>query len=620
MQIENSGACKRCYRHSFKLISAVVLPLLLAVFTVVITFEQRKENDQQRYEDRELARIHREQDLNTSILTREADRLAAQLQRENDRDIANHQRNMSQFLESYRYEQERIKYLDNLLNNYLNEIGQLIKENNGSLTSKASIAALARTKTLHLIRIGIGTIRISQIIQFLYDAGQLNSSQPSLDLSGAVLDGISLNGLSMSWLALIHVRLVNATFIGTDLRYAKFIESELRYANFADSDCSHAVFINANAMFSDFTNTTLHETYFHMMNMIQSKFVSVRCTKTKFQETIMSKVDFSHLIIDKIEFIDVDLTEANFSFAQSNNFYTYDCLSFHGVSLNEANFTNSTISSLELYECNLIESIFYHAKIQRVNITFSNGTLADFTNADLSYGEISISIFAYAMFINTKIERVKFHFTDLSYANFWAADYSDSSDPFEQVLWIYNTILPDGQVGEFKNLIQYSSANCNLSLEQHEWKVNSQDIVRIQPLDHNQEKCFFVSNNTMNFPAPRMETRLDLSFYKQLISTGIAVLIIQTCRSATLNIDIVNENLNQKVVDLVKSDLSHDISVSIYPLDANTRNVSIRVTFLPQIYPEGGFLWLDYIQVTVSFCFKRNWMDCEFGPLSIEYD
>jgi regulator of protease activity HflC (stomatin/prohibitin superfamily) len=122
----------RYYKHILKIISAIIVPLLLATFTVVITFEQRKENDQQRFEDRELARIHREQDLNTSILTREADKLAAQLQRENDREIADNQRNMSQILENYRYEQERIKYLDNLLANYLNEIGQLLKENNGS--------------------------------------------------------------------------------------------------------------------------------------------------------------------------------------------------------------------------------------------------------------------------------------------------------------------------------------------------------------------------------------------------------------------------------------------------------------------------------------------------------
>ena len=62
-----------------KLISAVLLPLLLAIFTVVITFEQRKEDDQQRFEDRELARIQREQDLKTSILTHETDKLLSKL-------------------------------------------------------------------------------------------------------------------------------------------------------------------------------------------------------------------------------------------------------------------------------------------------------------------------------------------------------------------------------------------------------------------------------------------------------------------------------------------------------------------------------------------------------------
>ena len=58
--------------------SALLLPLILAIFTVVITFEQKKESDQQRFEDRELGREQRQQDLNVSLEQRNLERQLAE--------------------------------------------------------------------------------------------------------------------------------------------------------------------------------------------------------------------------------------------------------------------------------------------------------------------------------------------------------------------------------------------------------------------------------------------------------------------------------------------------------------------------------------------------------------
>ncbi|CAF0948714.1 unnamed protein product [Rotaria sordida] len=76
--------CLLTGKHSLKIISSCFLPLVLAIFTVIITLEQKKDADLQRLEDRQLAREQRQQDLNISIMTREQDRDIARQQREND--------------------------------------------------------------------------------------------------------------------------------------------------------------------------------------------------------------------------------------------------------------------------------------------------------------------------------------------------------------------------------------------------------------------------------------------------------------------------------------------------------------------------------------------------------
>ena len=120
--------CRRCCactcKHSIKVTSAVLLPLLLAIFTVVITFEQRQDSQlqreqdlnvslQARKQDYEIARLQREmdekkrqQDLSISLQTREQDKAIADEKRLSDNINAEKQRNMSRELDEIRYEQE----------------------------------------------------------------------------------------------------------------------------------------------------------------------------------------------------------------------------------------------------------------------------------------------------------------------------------------------------------------------------------------------------------------------------------------------------------------------------------------------------------------------------------
>jgi hypothetical protein len=75
-------------KNVLKFVSSLILPLMLGVFTVVITFHQQKVAREQRIEDIRLARQQRLEDKNESRLQREQDKNESQLQRNQHWDIA----------------------------------------------------------------------------------------------------------------------------------------------------------------------------------------------------------------------------------------------------------------------------------------------------------------------------------------------------------------------------------------------------------------------------------------------------------------------------------------------------------------------------------------------------
>jgi uncharacterized protein YjbI with pentapeptide repeats len=627
-----SRKCTKLYKHILKITSAILLPLLLAIFTVVITFEQRKENDQQRFEDRELARVHREQDLNMSILTREADKYAAQLQRENDRDIANNQRNMSQILENHQYKQEREKYFDSLLANYLNEIGQLLKENNGSLTINSGIAALSRSKTLHILRIGIGPIRAGQIIQYLYDAEQLNASNNPLDLSYAPLNGINFNGLPMRSLYLVRTRLSNASFTNLDISYGNFSGAYMIGTNFSWADCSNTDFTGTNLFKTDFSNAILTNATFTKTKLSRSTFINANisyatfrsadlsytnlshtnCTDTIFYKTKMISSDLSYAILVRTKFYQTNLTETTFSNATSNGYWIgYRCL-FDSVQLKKANFTNTNLNYVVFIKCNMIGSIFRRAQILIASIISSNATHSDFTDANLYGSTVNASALTFASFVNADITRTIFRYNDLSNANLSKAKCDNDICSWNEALSVYNATLPNGSIGPLNNLISKSHVQCNLSIEEHGWIVNEKDSILIEHISDNSEECVFI--RSPNYTRASMTLSVNLSRFTGLIESGQAIALFRAHRSGPLDIEIQTEQSKDTSSSLLAPTLFYSDQRSqgaIGRLYNNTKNLKIRVAFYMPPY-ERDIIWLGYIELRIGLYLGCPWYyrDC----------
>ncbi|CAF1192067.1 unnamed protein product [Didymodactylos carnosus] len=117
-------------RDGLKFISSLILPLMLGIFTVVITIHQQNAVAKQRAEDRNATRLQRDQELV----------------------IAKNLSDANKELATAHKEQEKERYQNDILVAYIKEMGELLKDNGGSLTSNPVTTTPVRVKTLNIFR------------------------------------------------------------------------------------------------------------------------------------------------------------------------------------------------------------------------------------------------------------------------------------------------------------------------------------------------------------------------------------------------------------------------------------------------------------------------------------
>jgi uncharacterized protein YjbI with pentapeptide repeats len=417
-------------KNLLQVISQLLLPLLLTIFTVVITFDQRNENRVQRAEDRRLADVQRLQDLNISREQRENDKWIAEEQRQHDKQIAadkraaddlnaDIQRNMTRDQRMYeidveqeRYKKENEKYLDALLLSYYNEMGELFQRINGSsLSYSPTIFALARAKTLNVIE-QVGPIRATHLVKFLYGAGQLSIGEKSLDLSEAYLNNIDFR--SQRTLLNIHLagaHLNNASFDGQDVSHASFRGAQLNNATFRGSICIGTIFDRAHLVAADFSYA----------NISNATFFEVDLRRSMFYKTTGSNPRFKYARIQEANFSDVDW---KFDDGDTSGFI----------------------------DSNLADSHFHRANLDVSRFVYCNLTRVDFTDANLRRANMTGSLMFNASFVNTDLGHARLLATNLSYANLATLRcsgtiYNSSGCKLNDALTLENAHLPNKSFG-----------------------------------------------------------------------------------------------------------------------------------------------------------------------------
>ncbi|UJR11209.1 hypothetical protein I4U23_015390 [Adineta vaga] len=424
--------CGLTRKEILTILTSLALPLMLGIFTVVITFDQKYSAAQQRLEDRRLADEQREQDLNISREQRREDREIAReqrfqdlnqttLQREVERTIANERRNQTEQNRKHELTLEDKHYQDGLLTNYIIEISDLLEKNNGSLTKTDLIAKLTRLKTLTLIR-QLDSNRISQVIRLLYDAGQLDTRpKSSLDLTDAELHNLNLNSTKprghMNHIHLSNVDLTGSSFAHQDLNGSNFSLSILRDVNFSSTILTHLDF--SGAIFNGSFN--IQNAFLHNINFVNADLKGIDFTSiTKpysnanewFRNGYLLSMNFSNTQLQYTCFVGVnfgsvyfqgDLDLINFS-NTSFGFTIFERVSAQNLDFSYAELSGDVIFS-DLRD--LMNVTFYMATLDNVKLLARDGSTRfgknNFNFAHMKQIEFLNLPFSQSSFINTTI-------------------------------------------------------------------------------------------------------------------------------------------------------------------------------------------------------------------------
>ncbi|UJR06955.1 hypothetical protein I4U23_011243 [Adineta vaga] len=225
-----------------KLISSILIPLMIGVFTLITTMRELDSSRQARENDLTIAVYHNEQDKS----------LAEELRQEN------------------------------VFDQYLRDIAELVQTKAiRNLTENDFI--LARAKTLTTFR-QINIRRKEYLIEFLYENQLIKTNSLReglmLDLNGLNLNNLTFHSsashskfkksLNFRFLCLKNVLLINASFTNIDLSDARFESSILSHSNFSHTKLKRANFANCVLDHADFTDTLLVSVNFTGANVNQS--------------------------------------------------------------------------------------------------------------------------------------------------------------------------------------------------------------------------------------------------------------------------------------------------------------------------------------------------------------
>jgi hypothetical protein len=126
---------------------------------------------------------------------------------------------------------------DEAFQTYLDQIGQMMLDKDRPLLQSKEgdeVRILARARTLTVLR-RLNGDRRAQVVQFLYESGQIYRDSSVLILSGANLDEAALNGADLS-----SINLSEANLSGADLHRAVMRGAHLSEANLSGANLSGA--------------------------------------------------------------------------------------------------------------------------------------------------------------------------------------------------------------------------------------------------------------------------------------------------------------------------------------------------------------------------------------------
>ena len=432
-------------KYFIKCMGTLLLPLVLGIFTVVITFDQRNDARIQRLEDRRMAEEQRYIDQNNSAAQRELDKTIAQQQRQHDINVADlkrqgddlnaeKQRNLSHGQQLFELDVEIQRHRDQILAAFITDSDLTMQKNNGTLES-----AVSRAKALTLIR-QLDPARNTHLIRFLYESDQLMSGKMPLDLATANLQEINLSS------SIRREKLHGLYLAGTSLINASFANRDLTGANFSGAVLNGTDFSNAILHRVDFTRATFSKDS-RLINcqMKQANLSQSRLYDVSFDQTVsLEEADFSYATIVGSNFTGRDLKMATFyrSSIMTTKFVAVSkMIDFRQSRGHSIDFTNATLNSSSFDEAILDNATFENviargvsfrsSRILRPNFIKCNCEFAKFDMAQLNGADFSFALITSATWNGTQLNGASFHgvrsdWTQIKYARMAGVNFTDA--------------------------------------------------------------------------------------------------------------------------------------------------------------------------------------------------
>jgi uncharacterized protein YjbI with pentapeptide repeats len=378
--------CGMTFLQASKSMSSLLLPLMLGIFTVVITINQQNAAKQQRAEDRKTAEEHRR-------LERE---IAAE------------------------------RYRDDIFDAYIKEMGQLLENHSGSLVSNQVLMTLARAKTLNIIR-RLDPQRNIRIIRFLHESEQLSGTreQRSLDLSTAELPNIdfrhlAIYGKQLDNISLASTFLSNATFISLGMKHNNFSRTllndsslsstQLENVEFSFAELNDVNFISARLSHVNFSHTTFNDS-----NLSYTWLENVNFSTARFYN-----VNFSSAVLNWVKFPSTEVDHVNFSSAKLFN------IDFSSANLSHVDFSFALLTNIDFSSANLSYVNFSFAKLLDVDFPSARLDNIIFSSTEQSYIDLNYVRFESARFDNVQFSSMKLYKVDFSRTQLFSVSFSFS--------------------------------------------------------------------------------------------------------------------------------------------------------------------------------------------------
>lgn len=218
----------------------------------------------------------------------------------------------------------------------------------------------------------------------------------------------------------------------------------------------------------------------------------------------------------------------------------------------------------------------------------------DFSHADLKN----------TSFVRAVLNNTKFVLANLQDADFTGTNITD--EQLQSALSIRNARLPNGTLGQGRNLVENGDADCSTSIQKH-WQMTKGSIV-VMPLNTNQSQCQFILQSTMAGAIMSQEISLvdiyDSSFWTRSnvelqaeMSDGVSIeLISKDNHSIVLTKYLASRNSHSIMHrQCLFGYLDFNMKRIVHSLSCLTKTLEITITFDRQTS------WCDNIEVFIDY-------------------